>query len=327
MDLLISEEIDTPAIRALAAKYHVVSEPRLWQQPAQLQKEIGSARAILVRNQTQLTVEILAAAPALIAIGRNGVGLDNIDVAAASKLGVVVIAPLDANAASVAEFTVGLILALARRIPRVDRSTRAGGWDRKSATGIELEGKTLALCGFGRVGRKVAIMARGLGMKVVVFDPFVSPGSPALQETRALLVGALEEALAAADFVSAHSPLTAQTRLMFNARAFSAMKRGAFFINTSRGGVVSEPALADALRRGHLGGAALDVREKEPPDGDPGFNEMENVILTPHIASFTAEAQLRTSDAVASDLDRLLSGRPAVHFVNFPSPGPRQADA
>jgi D-3-phosphoglycerate dehydrogenase len=323
VDLLISEEVDSPAIWALAAKYRVAREPDLWQQPAQLQKAIASARAILVRNQTQLTAEILAAAPELIAIGRNGVGLDNIDMAAASRRGIVVIAPLDANATSVAEFTLGLILALARRIPRLDRSTKAGAWDRKNGTGIELDGKTLAICGFGRIGRKVALMARGFGMKVVVFDPFVPADSPALQEAGALPVAELEESLAMADFVTTHSPLTPQTKLMFNARAFSAMKRGAFFINTSRGGVVDEAALANALRRGHLGGAALDVRQNEPPRDELGLDRMENVILTPHIASFTTEAQTRTSDAVAADLDRVLGGEPAVHFVNFPSPGAR----
>jgi D-3-phosphoglycerate dehydrogenase len=323
VDILISEEVDSPAIRKLAAQYEVVREPDLWRHPAQLQKAIASARAILVRNQTQLTAEILAGAPELIAIGRNGVGLDNIDVPAASKLGMVVIAPLDANATSVAEFTLGLILALARKIPHADRSTKAGGWDRKSGTGIELDGKTLAVCGFGRIGRKVAMMARGFGMKIVVFDPFIPLASPALRDAGALLTGTLEESLARADIVTAHLPLTPQTKQMFNARAFSAMKSGAYFINTSRGGLLEEAALAQALRRGHLGGAALDVRQKEPPGDELGFERMANVILTPHIASFTTEAQMRTGDAVASDLERVLRGEAAVHFVNFPCPAPR----
>jgi D-3-phosphoglycerate dehydrogenase len=320
MDVLVTEEIDSPAIRALAGRFNVVKRPDLWKDAEELKKAIASARTILVRNQTQLTAEILGAARALAAIGRNGVGLDNIDLPAASSHGIVVIAPLDANATSVAEFTLGLILGLARKIAQANRSTRAGGWDRKGCTGMELDGKALAICGFGRIGRKVAAMARGFGMRIIVYDPYVKAGAPALEETGASLASSLEECLAAADFVSNHSPLTPDTKDMFNARTFASMKRGSFFINISRGGVVDEPALADALRSGHLGGAALDVRESEPPRDFLGLEKMENVILTPHIASFSVEAQARTTEAVAADLERILTGQPAKNFVNFPSP-------
>ena len=149
------------------------------------------ARAIMIRNQTQVTAELMAAAPKLIGIGRVGVGLDNIDVAVASNLGVVVVAPLNANAVSVAELALGFMLALARKLPQADRSTKAGGWDRKGCTGIELDGKSLAVCGFGRIGRLVAVRARAFGMRVVVFDPFVKADSPALAETGATLCGRL----------------------------------------------------------------------------------------------------------------------------------------
>ena len=320
MDILISEELDAPPVRKLCDKYNAFRDGSLWKDPATLKHKLAGARAIMVRNQTQLTAEILAAAPRLLGIGRVGVGLDNIDVAAATKLGIVVIAPLEANATSVAELTMGFVLALARKIPQGDRSTKAGGWDRKGCTGIELDGKTLALCGFGRIGRKVAVMARAFGMKTLVFDPFIKSDSPVLAETGSSWAGTLEEVLADADFVSTHSPLTPETRQMFNKGAYALMKPGAFFINTSRGGVVDEAALLETLRAGHLGGAALDVREKEPPAEKSGFEELENVILAPHIGAFTVESQARTFEAVASDLDRLLSGEPARNFVNIASP-------
>lgn len=320
MEILISEELDDPSVRKLGEKYKVTRDGALWSNPGKLKQMVADARAIMVRNQTQLTAEILAAAPKLLGIGRVGVGLDNIDVAAATKLGIVVIAPLEANATSVAELAMGLMLALARKIPQADRSTKAGGWDRKACTGIELHGKNLALCGFGRIGRKVAVLARAFGMKTAVFDPFVKPNSPVLDETGAAWVASLEEVLASADFASAHAPLTAETRHMFNQSAFARMKPGAYFINTSRGGVVDEAALAEALRSGRLAGAALDVRETEPPAETFSLNTMENVILSPHIGAFTVESQARTFAAVSSDLDRLLSGEPARNFVNIAAP-------
>lgn len=319
MDILISEELTTPAVERLKGQHKVVSDGSLWKNGERLKTLLGEARTLMVRNQTLVTADLLAAAPKLIAVGRLGVGLDNIDVEAASKLGIVVIAPLDANATSVAELTLGLILALARKIPLADRSTKAGGWDRKGCMGIELEGKTLAICGFGRIGRLVAARARAFGLRLMVFDPFVDSSSPGLRETGAVLRQRLEDVLAEADFVTTHSPLTKDTRHLFSERTFAAMKRGAFFINTSRGGVVDEAALLAALRSGHLGGAALDVREIEPPEGKVGFETMD-VLLLPHLGAATTEAQTRTFETVAADISRLLRGEAAVSFVNFARP-------
>jgi D-3-phosphoglycerate dehydrogenase len=316
MDILISEELDAPAIQKLAEKYQVVREPALWKDKARLGELIRDARTVMIRNQTQLTAEVLAGAPRLLGIGRVGVGLDNIDVAAATQHGVVVIAPLNANAVSVAELTLGFIIALARKIPLGDRSTKAGGWDRKGCTGMELDGKTLAVCGYGRIGRMVASRAQAFGMQIAVYDPFIKPETWNQAETRAVLCPRLDDALKAADFVTSHLPLTPDTKHMFNSRTFAAMKRGAFFINTSRGGVMDEAALSAALQGKHLGGAALDVREVEPPKARVGFEDMDNVILSPHIGAFTTEAQQRTFEAVASDLDHLLQGLPALNFVN-----------
>lgn len=338
MDILITEDLQSPAIDALAAKFAVVREPALWKDAAKLKAALADARTVMVRNQTQLTADVLAAAPKLIAIGRVGVGLDNIDLQTATERGIAVIAPLDANAVSVAELTLGLLLALARKIPHADRSTKAGGWDRRGCTGIELAGKTLAICGFGRIGKLVARRAAAFGMRLAVFDPFVKPGDATLAETGAMLCVKLDEALAQADFVTTHSPLTPETRRMFNAQTFAAMKRGAFFLNTSRGGVVDEVALLGALQSGHLAGAALDVREVEPPKvrcpafrrpdapehakawtpSETGFEDLDNVILLPHVGSFTHEAQARTFEAVCADLAHLLRGEPAANVVNRP---------
>jgi len=320
MDILISEDLDAPAIQELSKKFRIVRDGALWKDNVALKSSISEADAIMVRNQTQLTADILSAAGRLAAIGRVGVGLDNIDVPAATKLGIVVIAPLNANAVSVAELSVGLMLALVRKIPMADRTTKAGAWDRKGCTGIELDGKTLTLCGFGRIGRLVAVRARGFGVNVVAFDPFVQADPAALGDTGCELCDNLEEALAAGDFISVHLPLSDQTRHMFNTCTFAAIRRGAHFINTSRGGVVDERALLLALQSGHLAGAALDVREIEPPQTRIGFEAMDNVILTPHIGSFTAEAQTRTFEAVCDDLDRILSGQAAENFVNIARP-------
>lgn len=317
---MVSEELQSPAIDRLGEKYQVVHDGSLWKDPDRLRTVVSGARVLLARNQTQVTGEMLRAAPRLLGIGRVGVGLDNIDVATATDLGVVVIAPLNANATSVAELSLSLILALARRIPQADQSTKAGHWDRKGCTGIELAGKTLAICGLGRIGGMVARLAHAFGMRILAFDPLVKPESAVVRETGTRLLSTLEEAVASADFVSVHLPLTRETRSIFNATRFNAMKHGAYFINTSRGGVVDEAALLAALQTGRLAGAALDVREVEPPTNCGVLESMPNVILTPHIGSFTLEAQQRTFEAVAADVERLLSGQAVVNFVNIDRP-------
>jgi D-3-phosphoglycerate dehydrogenase len=319
MDILICEELRASAIERLARKYQVVSDGRLWQEPARLRETVADARVLMVRNQTQVTADVLEAATKLVGVGRLGVGLDNIDLSAASRLGIVVIAPLNANATSVAELTIGLILAMARKIPQADCSTKQGNWDRKGCTGIELAGKTLAVCGLGRIGGLVAKLACAFAMKVTAFDPFIKPDSPVARKSGALLCDTMEAALTQADFVSVHLPLTAETRKVFSEKMFTAIKPGAYFINTSRGAVVDEAALVEALQSGRLAGAALDVRELEPPTRGT-LESMPNVILTPHIGSFTTEAQQRTFDAVATDVDRLLSGQPVLNAVNFDRP-------
>jgi D-3-phosphoglycerate dehydrogenase len=273
----------------------------------------------MVRNMTHVDAALLEAAPDLQVIGRVGVGLDNLDLPAIAARGLVVCYPPEENAVSVAEFTFGLILALARRIPASERNVRAGRWDRYSFVGIELAGKTLGLLGLGRIGMRVAARARAFQMRVLAFDPHLVSQHPHVTETGATLVG-FEELLAASDCISCHLPLTTATHHLLNERAFSLMKPGALVINTSRGGIIDERALLEALREGRAGGAALDVREVEPaPPGDLG--DLPNVILTPHIAGWSAEALHRMIETVAADVDRVLSGLPPRNPVPFPPAG------
>lgn len=325
-DILITEELSSTELGALAEKHSVHMDPNLWRDQERLKELIRPARVVIVRHQTQLTAEVMRAAPALLGIVRWGVGLDNIDLEAASRLGIVVVAPLGSNAVSVAEFTMGLLLSLARRIPLADRATRAGCWDRRTCLGVEILGKTLAICGFGRVGRLVAARAHAFGARIVVYDPFVSPKLRELRQVKGTLSGSLEKVLADADFICIHCELTDRTRHMIGRQALLMTKPGAFLINTSRGGVIDEEALIESLRAGHLGGAALDVREVEPPAIRGELEAMDNVILTPHCAALTTESQARTLEAVVQDVEQILSGAPSSHFVNFAIPRRSRVD-
>jgi D-3-phosphoglycerate dehydrogenase/(S)-sulfolactate dehydrogenase len=308
-DVLITEEASGEAMEWLKARWQVEAAPGLWREPAALRQRVRGVRALMVRNQTVVDAGLLAAAERLEVIGRIGVGMDNIDLASARARGIVVCYAAEENAVSVAEHVFALLLALARKIPAADRSVREGRWERAAHTGFELYGKTLAVLGLGRIGFRVALRARAFGMKMAAYDPFLSSSSPAVTETGAELLS-LEDALATADVVSLHLPLTDQTRGLIDQERLRGMKRGAVLINTARGALVDETALAEALADGHLGGAALDVRAHEPP-GDSPLHRAENVILTPHIASWTHEATARVLATVAGDVDRVLRGEPA----------------
>ena len=276
---------------------------------AALTRLMADARALVVRNRTAVDGDLLAAAPRLEVVGRFGVGLDNIDVAAADARGVVVVAPLGANAVSVAEHTVGLALALSRELTRHDAAVRAGGWQR--VPGRELAGRTWGLLGAGATGRAVARLAAALRMRVLAHDPY-------LDRARADDVGiqfaGLDELLSSADVLSVHVPLTAGTRNFLDRAAFARMRRGALLISVGRGEVVDEGALADALRRGQLGGAGLDVRACEPPRPGP-LDDAPNVIFTPHVAGITLESQRRIATIIAEDISAVLDGGAATHAV------------
>jgi len=317
--ILIAEDVTGSGVDRLKQKYQVESDWDLWKKIPQLKDALRDADALLVRNQTKVNADLLAQARLLKIIGRAGAGYDNVDVEAASQVGVVVCYSPEENAVSVAEHVFGLLLALARKIPGADRSVKNGGWERKKYHGFELMGKTLGILGLGKIGFRVALRAKAFGMRLLAHDAYLSSTSLHATESGATLV-AMDQLLAESDFLSVHLPLTLETRGLLNRQSFSKMKPTAFIINTSRGEVLVEKDLALALQHGQLAGAALDVREKEPPAADSPLNGLDNVILTPHTAGLTYEAQEKVVEAVAEDVDRVLSGQPALRFVNFAVP-------
>lgn len=316
--ILITEDVTGTGIEELKKKYRVRFDPDLWKKGPELDTAIQEADALIVRNQTKVNDALLGKGKGLVVIGRAGAGYDNIDIPAASKLGIVVAYSPEENAVSVAEHVFGLLLALARKIPAADRSTKGGGWERKKYHGFELLGKTLGILGLGKIGFRVALRAKAFGLRILAHDAFLSSTHLHVTESGATLVS-LDTLLAEADFLSVHLPLTKETRGILNAAAFGRMKKTAFIINTSRGEVLNEPDLLEALKAGRLAGAALDVREKEPPAESP-LHALDQVILTPHTAGLTYEAQEKVVSAVAEDVDRVLNGLPALRFVNFPRP-------
>lgn len=323
--ILISEDVTGTGIDRLTKKYRVRYDPDLWKKVPDLEGTIPSCEALIVRNQTQVNASLLSKAKALRVIGRAGAGYDNIDVPAASKEGVVVAYSPEENAVSVAEHVFALLLALARKIPGADRSTRGGGWERKKYHGVELFGKTLGILGLGKIGFRVALRAKAFGMRILAYDAYLSSTSLHVTESGAALVS-LDQALAESDFLSIHLPLTPETRGMLNGEAFQKMKPTVFLINTSRGEVLVEADLVQALQKGQIGGVALDVREKEPPPADSLLHGLDGVILTPHTAGLTHEAQEKVVEAVAEDVDRVLSGQPALRYVNFGVPKKRAGE-
>jgi D-3-phosphoglycerate dehydrogenase len=309
--ILVPEPLAGPPLDALGARFPLVSQPDLWRDPAALGRRAAQHDALLVRNQSRVDARVLAAGRAgrLAVVARAGAGLDNVDVAAATAAGIAVTYVPDASTGAVAELALGLMLALARKIVAADRATRAGAWDRDGATGFELEGRVLGLVGCGRIGRRFGRKARALGMRLCGSDPHVAPDDPELRGLE-LRLGSLDEVLAQSDVVSLHLPLSAETRGLLDETRLRRMKPGALLVNTARGGIVDEAALAAALRSGHLAGAALDVRPEEPPPlaSTAPLAALPNVILTPHVGAFSHDAKERVLSVVCADLAALLDG-------------------
>jgi len=317
-EILVTEKIVGRAMDELKSRFSVKFEPDLWKSPAKIKAALPGCLALVVRNQTRVNADLLSACASLKVIGRAGTGLDNIEVPAATAAGIVVASTPDQNSISVAELTLGMMIALARKLLPADRQTKGGGWERQRFIGTELYGKNFGVVGLGRIGFLSALRARALGMNILAHDLYISPDAVAVAETQAKLMD-MDALLAQADFVSCHMPLTGETRRFFNYERFCRMKSGAFFLNLARGEVVDEPGLIRALQEKRIAGAALDVREQEPPASSP-LSEMENVILTPHIAAFTREAQERVVAAVCQDVAAVLEGGAAKNFVNFAKP-------
>jgi D-3-phosphoglycerate dehydrogenase len=312
-DILISEEINGAAVNALANRFQVVKLPELWRDPSALAGQVADVRALIIRNQTQITADLLRHAKKLTVIGRAGVGLDNVDIEACIRAGIIVTSTPDQNAISVAELAIGLMLSLARHIPAADADTKSGNWNRQRFYGTELYRKTLGIIGAGKIGLLTANRARAFGMKIVAYDPFISRDNVYFAELDAELVS-LEELLERSDVVSCHLPATPATSRILNAERFRRMKPTAFFINTSRGEVVDEGGLLEVLSAGTIAGAALDVRHTEPPLAGE-LEKLQNVLLVPHIAALTHEAQDRVTRAICDDVARILDGLPAMNAV------------
>ncbi len=267
-------------------------------------EELSTASGLIVRSATKVDAAVLDRAPDLKIVGRAGVGVDNIDVAAASERGVAVVNAPGGNTVSAAELTMALLLAVARRVTDADRSIREGKWERSELRGVELRGRTLGIIGVGRIGWEVAQRCRAFGMDVIAYDPYL-PASR-LEDMRAILVP-LDQLLERADVISLHVPLTDETQGLIDEAAMARMKKGVFILNASRGGVVDEAALARALIEGRIGGAGLDVFETEPLHPSSPLLSAPNLVLTPHLGASTKEAQLQVAIEVARSIRAALA--------------------
>ena len=279
-----------------------------------LAETIGAYDAIVVRSATKVTADLIGRADNLKVIGRAGVGIDNVDVEAATRRGIVVANAPESTVISAAEHTIGLLVALTRNIPQAHAALKQGRWERKAYGGVELADKTLGVLGFGRIGQQVARRAAGLGMRVVAYDPFVSPDR--FRELGVERVESEREVYAAADFITLHLPLTDQTRGSINAKAFGRMRNGVRIVNAARGALVDEDDLLEALKSGKVGGAALDVFSTEPYTGP--LLELDNVVATPHLAASTEEAQDRAGVIIAEQVAAALDGGLVSNAVNIP---------
>ena len=313
-DILITEDIRGAAVDALCQKFDVVCLPNLWRDTEELAVRAREFRGLIVRNQTLVDSALLDKAENLVVVGRAGVGLDNVDVEHATRRGILITSTPDQNAISVAELAICLMVSLARMVPDANQDTRAGNWNRQKFHGTELYGKTLGIIGAGKIGYLTAQRARAFGMKIVAYDPFISRDNVLLGELQADLID-LDDLLAVADVVSCHLPATKQTAGLLDLSRLRKMKPTSFLINTSRGEIIFEADLLEALKTGMIAGAALDVRSVEPPVAGP-LEKVPNLILTPHIAAFTREAQNRVTRAVCEDVARVLDGKAAQNPVN-----------
>jgi D-3-phosphoglycerate dehydrogenase len=307
--VLIREPIAAAGVELLRGRFDVDVDG-----DSDLAETIGLYDAIVIRSATKLTAGLIERGERLKVIGRAGVGVDNVDVEAATRRGIVVANAPESNVISAAEHTVGLLVALARNIPQAHAALAQGRWERSRWGGVELADKTLAVLGFGRIGQQVARRALGLQMRVVGFDPFVSPER--YRELGVEQATTLAEALAAADFVTLHAPLTDETRGMIDGETIALMRDGVRFVNAARGALVDEEALREALVSGKIAGAALDVYSAEPYSGP--LLGLENVVATPHLAASTGEAQDRAGVIVAEQVAAALEGGLVTNAVNIP---------
>jgi D-3-phosphoglycerate dehydrogenase / 2-oxoglutarate reductase len=314
--VLVSDALSEAAVAILTQRgIDVDYRPDLGKDKEAMADIIGAYDGLAIRSATKVTAKLIGQAANLKVVGRAGIGVDNVDVAAATARGIIVMNTPLGNAVTTAEHAISMLLALARQIPAADASTRAGKWEKSRFLGVEVSGKTLGVVGCGNIGSIVADRAHGLKMRVIAYDPFLSA-------ERAVEIGVekveLDELLRRADFISLHTPLTDKTRNIIGAAAIGRMRPGVRIINCARGGLVDEVALAEALKTGHVAGAALDVFETEPATDSPLFH-LDNVVLTPHLGASTSEAQEKVAVQIAEQMADYLTTGAVTNALNMPS--------
>jgi D-3-phosphoglycerate dehydrogenase / 2-oxoglutarate reductase len=314
MKIVLAEKVSPATLAVFAAEpgWEILTHDQL---PNGLAAALADADAVIVRSAVEVDDALMSQAPKLRVVGRAGVGVDNIDADAATRRGIVVMNTPGANAVAVAELTIGLMLALARKLPDANSSMHAGKWEKKSLQGSELRAKTLGIVGLGRIGLEVARRAKGFGLEIIGSDPFVSA---AVARENGIKLVTLDELIAGSDYITLHVGLTPQTAHVINAKSLTAMKKGVRIINCARGELIDDAALVSALKAGHVGGAALDVFTVEPPQ-DSLYAGLGNVILTPHIAGSTGEAQEAVGIQIARQVREYLKLGVVQNAVNLPS--------
>ncbi|MFH1269442.1 MAG: phosphoglycerate dehydrogenase [Candidatus Omnitrophota bacterium] len=315
MRILVSDPLSEEGLKILKEVKEFQVEVKTELKPEELKEEIGDYDALIVRSATKVTKEIIGAAGKLKVIGRAGVGLDNVDLEAATQKGIIVMNTPGGNTISTAEHTMSMILSLSRSIPQANASMKKGEWKRSKFMGIELYGKTLGIVGLGRIGTEVAKRALSFGMKVLAYDPFLSRE---VAEGLGIEVAELKDLLGRSDYITVHTPLTEKTKHIISNKEFEAMKKGARLINCARGGIIDEAALLNAIKEGRVAAAALDVFEKEPLPADNELLKLDNVVLTPHLGASTEEAQVNVAIEVAEIVRDALLGKGIRNAANYP---------
>ena len=316
MKILISDKLATEGVEILKAVKEFEVDCKFGIAPDELKSIIKDYHGLIIRSGTKVTADIIEAADNLKVIGRAGVGLDNVDLKAATKKGIVAMNTPSGNTTATAEHTMSMILAVSRNIPQAHASMKAGKWDRNKFSGVELYGKTLGIIGFGRIGSTVAKFAKAFEMNVIACDPFLSLE---IATQKGVKMVEMEELIKTADYITLHTPKSAETKDLITEKEFALMKKTVRIINCARGGIVNEAALAKALEKGQIAGCALDVYDKEPLSADSPLLKFDNCILTPHLGASTSEAQVNVAIEIAETVRNALLGKGIINAANFPS--------